>query len=157
MKIVNAIKVLVILSSVMLLTSCADKSKLLIKTWMVENLKYTTEVPVEMQEQIDRTIEEMRKSFRLIYNADGTYTTQNNEEVLKGTWKLNWNSSQITSISSNGDKKEYKILELTESKLVFKTSYVTSQIENYTDSNGASKTREVKKENVVTFEMIPAK
>jgi len=136
MKIVNAAKVIVILTSVMLLTSCADKSKLLLKTWMVENLKYSHEVPAEMQPQIDKSVEELRKSFRLTYNADGTYNTQNNEQLLKGNWKLNWNSSKITSTSDKGEQKEFKIMELSESKFTFKAIEAGEE---------------------VTFEMIPAK
>lgn len=136
MKIVKHSKLILILAAVMFISSCTDKSKLLTKTWMVESLKYSHEVPAEMQPQIDRSIEEMRKSFRLTYNADGTYNTQNNAQALTGKWKLNWNSSAVTSTSDKGEKKEFKIVELTDSKFTFKAS------------EGGEE---------VTFEMVPAK
>jgi hypothetical protein len=118
------------------LSSCTDKSKLLLKTWKVENLKYTETVPEEMQQQIDRSVAEIRNSFRLTYNADGTYTTESSGQVMKGTWKLNWNSTSITSRSDKGDTKDFKIMDLTEDKFTFKAMEGKSE---------------------VIFEMVPAK
>ena len=136
MKIVKHGKLILLLATVMFLSSCSDKSKLLVRTWMVENLKYSKEVPKELQPQIEKSVEELRKSFRLTYNADGTYNTQNNEQVLNGKWKLNWNSSVITSTPDKGETKDFKIAELSETKFTFKAM------------EGGEE---------VTFEMVPAK
>jgi hypothetical protein len=103
---------------------------------MVENLKYSKEVPAQMQPQIDKSVEELRKSFRLTYKADGTYNTTNNNQTLTGTWKLNWNSSTITSTSGNNEQKDFRIVELTENKFTFKA---------------------IEGGEEVTFEMVPAK
>ena len=127
---------IIILTLSLLLSGCADKSKLLVNTWMVENLKYTRQVPAEMQPQIDRAIAEMRQTFRLTYNADGTYKTQSGTQMLTGKWKLNWNSSTITSTTDKGEQKDYKILELNASKLSFKATEGSDE---------------------VIFEMVPAK
>jgi len=103
----------------LLITGCKDKSNLLAKTWMVKDLKYTTEIPKDMQPTIDKSVNEMRKSFRLTYNADGTYNTQMNDQLLKGKWKMNWNSSVITSTTDKGASKDFKIIELTEGSFSF--------------------------------------
>lgn len=105
----------------LIMTGCKDKSKLLVNTWTVSDLKYTTEVPKDMQPAIDKSVNDMRESFRLTYNADGTYNTQMNEQVLKGKWKMNWNSSKITSTTDDGSSKDFKIIELSENKLSFET------------------------------------
>ena len=103
---------------------------------MVSNLKYTKEIPKDMQPAIDNSVNEMRKSFRITYNTDGTYNTQLNDNVLKGTWKMNWNSSKMTSVASNGTSKDFKIVELTENAFSFEA-----------DEGGEK----------VIFEMVPAK
>lgn len=120
MKILKQSSLLLLMVLALGLSSCADKSKLLVRTWMVDNLKYTREIPAEMQPQIDRVIDGLRQSFRLTYNADGTYVTTNNEEVLKGRWKLNWNGTKITSTSEKGQQQDYQVMELTDAKFTFK-------------------------------------
>lgn len=112
---------IIVFLSLVLLTSCTDKSTLLLKTWKIENLKYTTDIPAEMQPQIEKIIDDMRVSFRITYNADGTYKTLNGAESISGKWKLNWNSSSMYSTSDKGDSKTFKILELTSDKFVFRT------------------------------------
>ena len=72
-----------------------------------------------MQASINASISEMQKSFRLTYKSNGTYSTQMNDQVLNGSWKMNWNSSKITSTAENGSSKDFKILELTENSLRF--------------------------------------
>ena len=103
----------------LLITGCKDKSKLLVNTWMVNDLKYTTEIPEAMQATIDQSVENMRKSFRLTYNADGTYSTQMNDQKLTGTYKMNWNSSVITARTDQGSSKDFKVLELTANSFKF--------------------------------------
>jgi hypothetical protein len=110
---------LLVVAFILLMTGCTDNSKLLVNTWTVSDLKYTSEVPKDMQPTIDQSVENMKRAFRLTYNSDGTYLTQMNDQVLKGKWKMNWNSSRITSTASNGTSKDFKILELTENKFSF--------------------------------------
>jgi len=136
MKTTKYLTAIIILTISIVLSSCSDKSKLLVKTWAVENLKYSREIPAEMQPQIERSIEELRHTFLLTYNADGTYKTENSGQILNGKWKLNWNSTTITSTSDKGETKDFKIVELSENKFVFKAT------------EGGE---------VVTFEMVPAK
>lgn len=118
------ISALKILSFVLLVlfafTSCKNKSQMLLKSWKVENLKYTKEVPEDLKPAIEHQINEMRKNFLLTYNADGTYTTTLNNQNLQGKWKLNWNSTKIETTSSQGEVKDFTIEELTDKTFHFK-------------------------------------
>lgn len=121
MKIVKQGKLLPLaLVMLLLLTGCKNKSDLLVKTWRLQGLSYSTSVPEEKQAQVDRVVEEMRHSFRITYFADGTYLTHINGMDLKGSWKLNWNSSKITAKQENGNIIDYTIEELTADNLKFK-------------------------------------
>jgi len=106
--------------TILFLSSCSDKSKMLLKSWRVENLQYSREIPEEMKPTIEAQVAEMRKNFLLTYNADGTYTTVLSNQTMIGKWKLNWNNSKITSTAANGEKKDFTILELTENTYHFK-------------------------------------
>jgi len=63
----------------------------------------------------------MKGAYSLTYNADHTYVSKLGEQELKGTWKLNWNSSKITSTPTGGDAKTFKITELTDEGFIFET------------------------------------
>lgn len=104
----------------MLLTGCSDKSNLLARTWKVENLKYTKEIPEEMKPAIEKSVAEMRSNFRITYNTDGTYNTRMNENTLQGKWKLNWNSSKLSVVTNGGESKVYDVVKLEESSFTFK-------------------------------------
>lgn len=102
------------------LSSCKSKSQMLLKSWKVENLRYTKEVPEDLKPAIEHQINEMRKNFLLTYKADGTYTTTPNNQKLQGKWKLNWNSTKIETTSSQGELKDFTIEELTDKTFHFK-------------------------------------
>ena len=103
-----------------MLQSCGqNKTALLAKTWKIEDLKYTQEIPEEMKPAITGWVSQMRESFSITYNTDGTYYTQLKEQKLEGKWKLNWNSSSITSTAKDGSTKVFHIKELTEKSFQF--------------------------------------
>lgn len=109
-----------VLFFLMAVQSCgSNKEKLLLKTWQLENLKYTKEVPPALQPAVDRQIAMMKESFKLTYNADGTYTTLNGEQKMIGKWKLNWSASEISSTDETGETVVFKIKELSETKFDF--------------------------------------
>lgn len=117
-------KPVIVISLVMvfmaLLTGCQDKSALLVKTWKLQDLRYTREIPVDMMPQIQASINQMKNVFSLTYYIDGTYETTMQEQLVKGTWKLNWNNTKIRATSSGGDSKDYTILKLTEEEFELK-------------------------------------
>ena len=105
---------------IMCLASCQDKSTALVRSWKLEDLRYTKTIPDLMKPTIQRSIDEMKKSFVISYSPDGTYTTQVKQQTLHGTWKLNFNSSKISVVTDGGQSKDYTILELNPSSYSFK-------------------------------------
>jgi hypothetical protein len=101
------------------LQACKDKASMLVKSWKLEDLKYNTTVPKEMQPAVDKSINDLKSDFVLTYNADGTYSTKMKDQVLEGKWKLNWNSSKIICETDRGETIEYNVLTLSEDKFEF--------------------------------------
>jgi len=121
--------------ALMSLASCQDKSTALVRSWKIQDLKYTKKIPEAMKPAIQRSIDDLKKSFVISYSPDGSYTTVMNQQTLHGKWKLNFNSSKITVLTDDGQTKDYTITELNPSSYKFKA------IENGQE---------------VEFEMIPA-
>ena len=119
----------------MSLASCQDKSTALVRTWKLQDLRYTKKIPDLMKPTIENSIKEMKKAFSITYNPNGTYTTQFRDKTMQGTWKLNFNSSTISVVTEGGQSQDYKILELNPSTYTFKAM-----------ENGQE----------VIFEMVPA-
>lgn len=107
------------LLSVLLLAGCNDKSGALVRTWKLQDLQYTRAISPQMQATVNKSIEDMKANVRLTYYADGTYKTMLKGSELHGTWRLNWNSSKMTTMDDNGKAKEYSIIELTNSAYKF--------------------------------------
>jgi hypothetical protein len=110
------------------LSGCSNKSDLLVNTWTVSEFKYSAEVPEEMKPTIEQSVANMKESFRLTYNADGTYNSKMNDQVLSGQWKMNWNSTVITSTASNGAIKDFKVIKLTKDHLSFEADEAGSKV-----------------------------
>jgi len=102
------------------MASCQDKTSALIRTWKLQDLRYTKTIPASLQPTIQKSIDDLKKSFIISYSPDGTYMTQMNNQTLHGTWKLNYNSSKISVVTDNGQAKEYTIVELTPESYKFK-------------------------------------
>ena len=117
------------------MASCQDKSNALVRSWKLEDLQYTKKIPESLKPTIQKSIDDLKKSFVITYSADGTYITQMNQQTLHGTWKLNYSSSKISVVTDGGQSKDYTILKLTPSSYSFKA-----------DENGQE----------VVFVMVPA-
>lgn len=106
-----------------LFTSCSVKvetgNDFLCKTWRVENLRYTREIPDEMKPQIQKAIADMRDNYRLTYYKDGTYSSKINGKELTGKWEYSEKESALKSTNEAGDTKTYKVLELSARKFSF--------------------------------------
>ena len=65
-----------------------------------------------MQATIDNSIAQLKSSFTLTYNADGTYISHTSDMEVRGTCKLNPGSTKITSTNDKGQSNEYEIMKL---------------------------------------------
>lgn len=118
------------------LQACSgDKSKMLTKTWRIENLRYLQDVPPELKPQVDGWVGKMKDAFTLTYYQDGTYETNLLDQKMKGTWKLDWTGKHISSVGADGKQVEYKIQKLTDTEYIFEMNI---------------------EKQVVIFEMVPA-
>jgi len=104
------------------LAGCQDKTQALIRSWKLQDLRYTKKIPDALKPTIEKSINDLKKSFVITYSPDGTYITQMNQRTLHGTWKLNYNSSKISVVTDNGQSKDYSIIELTPGKYSFKAN-----------------------------------
>jgi len=111
-----------VLCALLVFTGCKDKSAMLVKQWKLESLKYTKEIPKDMQPQIQKYIDRIKDSFTLTYEANGKYHSHMGGENTNGTWKLNWNGSSITSITDAGQRNEYDIIRLTDNEFSFRAT-----------------------------------
>ncbi len=103
------------------LAGCQDKSTALVRSWKLEDMRLTKKVPDALKPTIQKSIDDIKKSaFVITYNADGTYFTQMGQQVLHGTWKLNFNSSKIVAVTDNGQSMDYTIIKLSPSSFTFK-------------------------------------
>ena len=116
-------KSIFVLFGLLLITmaSCQDKADALTRSWKLQDLRLTKEVPGSLKPTIQKSIDDIKKnSFTITYSPDGTYSTQMRKQVLHGTWKLNFNSSKITSVPEVGPSEDFTILELTPNSFQFK-------------------------------------
>ena len=107
----------------MVLQSCSnDKSQLLVRQWKLADIKQSSEVPAEMKDGIDKSVKALKDDMLLTYYADGTYSTQFHGEEIKGKWKLNMNSTTLTSKQDGGQPQEWDIKELTAKSFICETN-----------------------------------
>lgn len=123
------------LLSLLMLAGCKDKSSLLVKTWKLDDMRYTRKLSPQLQATINNSIKEMRENVRLTYYSDGTFRTKLKSNELHGTWKFNWNSSKLTTTDDGGQTKTYTVDELSDNKFVFEA---------------------MEEQEKVTFVMVPA-
>ncbi len=120
-KMLKQCKLIFVLCGVLLisLAGCQDKADVLTRTWKLQDLRYTKKIPDLMKPTIQQSIDALKKSYVISYSPDGTFAAQMNDKSIHGTWKLNYNSSKISVETDNGQKKDFKILELTASSYSF--------------------------------------
>ena len=101
------------------LSSCTDKSKDLLTTWRVDNVKFNKPIPPQMQTYIQSQIDFMKSYQRTTYNADGTFDDVQGPKTAKGHWDLSKDGKVIYSTDEMGKTIRYMILELSKDKLTY--------------------------------------
>ena len=92
------------------------------RTWKIQDIKLSKEVPQEAKAFFDKMLEDMKANLRLTYKADGNYEAAFNGRVTKGKWELDKDEKVMTATDENGKKVVYTISELTKDKFVYVTS-----------------------------------
>jgi outer membrane murein-binding lipoprotein Lpp len=105
--------------SLLLLSACKDKKEFLTRTWKVEDITQEVEPLENQKESLENWVQGMRDSFQVTYSADGAYKSEFKTNIIKGTWKLNYNSTNIAVTTSTGQTRNYEIKELDNNKFVF--------------------------------------
>jgi hypothetical protein len=110
-----------VLITIVSLSSCNmnDKSKILVGTWRVENVKFNKPIPPQMQTYIQSQIEFMKGNQRTTYNADGTFTDVQPQKTGKGQWDFSKDGKIIYSTDEMGKTIRYMIQELSKDKLTY--------------------------------------
>jgi len=101
------------------LSSCTDKSKTLLNTWRVDNVKFNKPIPPQMQTYIQSQIDFMKSYQRTTYNADGTFDDVQGPKTAKGHWDLSKDGKVIYSTDEMGKTIRYMIQELSKDKLTY--------------------------------------
>lgn len=102
------------------LVSCGNnKARLLTRTWKINDLKYSQEIPESMKPTIQAEIDRLRAGYSITYFADNTYKAVNEGASTTGKWQLNYNGTKIITTGPDGNTVEYQILELTDKRFSF--------------------------------------
>ncbi len=100
------------------LASCNDKSKLLVNTWKIDDLKLSKPIPPQAQGFFQAMVQQMKDNVRLTYKADGTFTYQVADQTQNGKWTLSKDGKQLVSTDDKGHSITYTVVELTKDKFV---------------------------------------
>lgn len=104
------------------LTSCGEnKKKLLARTWKIENVKISKEVPEEQKAIFEQMLAEMKQYLRLTYKADGSYVATFMGKSSEGKWELSKDQKEMTAIDEHGRPIKYKIVSLTKDRFEYVT------------------------------------
>jgi PBP1b-binding outer membrane lipoprotein LpoB len=122
-------RVLLFAITIFFLNSCnGNKTKLIARSWKIKDLKYTEAVPPEMQSTVDNWVHMMEDSFTLTYKPNGTYISRLGKNNLQGKWNLNLTGSAIVSTAPDGNKTDFKIIELTPQNFNFEANQNGSKV-----------------------------
>ena len=101
------------------LSSCTDKSKDLLSTWRVENVKFNKPIPPQMQAYIQSQIDFMKGNQRTTYNADGTFDDVQGPKTQKGHWDISKDGKVVYSTDEMGKTMRLMITELSKDKFTY--------------------------------------
>jgi hypothetical protein len=101
------------------MSSCTDKSKDLLTTWRVENVKFNKPIPPQMQAYIQSQIDFMKSNQRTTYNADGSFDDVQGPKTSKGHWDMSKDAKVIYSTDEMGKTMRYMVMELSKDKLTY--------------------------------------
>jgi len=114
---INSFALIIIIAAS--LTSCSDKSKDIINTWRIDNVKFSKPLPPQIMASVQSDLDLMKAYVRTTYKADGTEETVQVNQVAKATWDLSKDGKVIYSTDESGRTTRFLIKELTKDKFVY--------------------------------------
>ncbi len=110
---------LFVLVSIILISSCTKSpSENMVGEWKITDIQTSSEIPDDQIEVYKEAMEDWKKSFKMVYNADGTYAQTISEETTKGSWEISEDGKMLTATSEDGTIESVKNTELYETKMV---------------------------------------
>jgi len=111
--------ILIGLFAILLISSCTKSpAENITGEWKITDIKTTSEIPEDQIEVYKEAMEDWKASFKMVYNADGTYEKTISEETTKGTWEISEDGKTLTEKSDDGLEESVGISELTDKKFV---------------------------------------
>lgn len=116
MKIIKQSFAAIILFGFMLIACKQNANKQLAKTWQVSDIKTVVKLPDSLKTK-------MLNGSQMIFTADGHYNTAGGIGVDQGTYTLDKDNKNLSTISSAGKTNQvYTIDNLSDTELVLKNS-----------------------------------
>ena len=101
------------------LASCSDKSKDLLNTWRLDNVKFSKPRPQQLIPIIQSQIDYMKSYYHTTYKQDGTEEDVQESRVSKGSWDLSKDGKTLYSTDEMGRTTRFVINELSKDKFTY--------------------------------------
>lgn len=109
------IRLLMVLALVISAVSCStnDKSKLLIKKWVIDRVDFGLEMPVETRVQMEQMIRQSKSTSFIYFHDDYTFEASALGMKAKGVWRLNDDGTELFTMDKKTQREErIKVVEL---------------------------------------------
>ncbi|MCF6242852.1 MAG: hypothetical protein L3J74_16110 [Bacteroidales bacterium] len=106
------------ISLFLFLSSCSQSAHDMITgEWQIVDLQTTSDIPDDQMEAYNEQIEEMKKSSKINFKANGSFEQTILDEEATGTWEVSEDGKTLTT-DVNGNKEVKQIQELSPEKMV---------------------------------------
>jgi hypothetical protein len=114
----NFIALFLSIAFLTIISSCSPSpADMITGEWQITDLQTTSDIPEDQMEAYKEQIEEMKKSSKIYFKADGSFEQTILEETGTGTWKVS-EDGKILTTDVDGNKEVKKIKELSSDKMV---------------------------------------
>jgi hypothetical protein len=114
----NFIALLLTITFFAVISSCSPSPADMISgEWQIADLQTSSDIPEDQMEAYKEQIEEMKKSSKINFKADGSYEQTILDETSTGTWEVSEDGKTLIT-DVDGNKEVKKIQELSQDKMV---------------------------------------
>lgn len=101
--------------------SCKSKKSEIYRKWQLEDIMLSKNTPQVHIDNFKKELDKKKEFTVLTCFEDSTYTLATEDTVLKGRFVIDGNDKYLKITNQSGIKQNYKITELTSSKLVYQS------------------------------------